>query len=67
MYENSAIAEATIRAGCQCYFGYPITPRNELTEYMATNLSQKKAAELEELNWSLFRRYKFIRSGAATL
>jgi len=38
---NVAIAEAAIRAGCQCYFGYPITPQNELTEYMANNLSRR--------------------------
>ena len=42
MSGNSAIGEAAIRAGCQCYFGYPITPQNELTEYMATHLSRKK-------------------------
>ena len=42
MYGNAAIGEAAIRAGCQCYFGYPITPQNELTEYMATNLSRRK-------------------------
>ncbi len=42
MTGNSAIAEAAIRAGCQCYFGYPITPQNELTEYMAANLGRKK-------------------------
>jgi len=39
---NSAIAEAAIRAGCQCYFGYPITPQNELPEYMAAHLGRKK-------------------------
>ncbi len=39
---NSAVAEAAIRAGCQCYFGYPITPQNELTEYMAKHLSRRK-------------------------
>jgi len=39
---NSATGEAAIRAGCQCYFGYPITPQNELTEYMAANLSRRK-------------------------
>jgi len=39
---NSAIAEAAIRAGLRCYFGYPITPQNELTEYMAAHLSRKK-------------------------
>ncbi len=42
MNGNSAIGEAAIRAGCQCYFGYPITPQNELTEYMAAHLSRKK-------------------------
>ena len=39
---NSAIGEAAIRSGCRCYFGYPITPQNELTEYMATYLSHRK-------------------------
>jgi len=42
MNGNSVIGEAAIRAGCQCYFGYPITPQNELTEYMALNLSRRK-------------------------
>ncbi len=39
---NSAIAEAAIRAGLRCYFGYPITPQNELTEYMALHLGRRK-------------------------
>ncbi|MBI2869712.1 MAG: 3-methyl-2-oxobutanoate dehydrogenase subunit VorB [Chloroflexi bacterium] len=42
MNGNSAVAEAAIRAGCQCYFGYPITPQNELIEYMAAHLSRRK-------------------------
>ncbi len=42
MTGNAAVAEAAIRAGCQCYFGYPITPQNELTEYMATHLSRRR-------------------------
>lgn len=33
-----AIGEAAIRAGCMCYFGYPITPQNELIEYMARRM-----------------------------
>jgi 2-oxoglutarate/2-oxoacid ferredoxin oxidoreductase subunit alpha len=41
MYGNTAIGEAAIRAGCQCYFGYPITPQNELTEYMAAHLGRR--------------------------
>lgn len=38
MKGNEAIAEAAIRAGCRAYFGYPITPQNEIPEYMATHL-----------------------------
>lgn len=35
---NHAFGEAAIRAGCTCYFGYPITPQNELGEYMSEHL-----------------------------
>ena len=35
---NRAIGEAAIRAGCRFYAGYPITPQNELTEYMADHM-----------------------------
>ncbi|MDR2531354.1 MAG: 3-methyl-2-oxobutanoate dehydrogenase subunit VorB [Oscillospiraceae bacterium] len=35
MKGNEACAEAAIRAGCKCYFGYPITPQNEITAYMS--------------------------------
>jgi len=35
---NEAFAEAAIAAGCRYYFGYPITPQNELTEYMSREL-----------------------------
>ncbi len=38
MSGNHAFAEAAIRAGCKCYFGYPITPQNELGEYMSEHL-----------------------------
>jgi 2-oxoglutarate ferredoxin oxidoreductase subunit alpha len=38
MQGNKVIAEAAIRAGCLFYAGYPITPQNELTEYMAENM-----------------------------
>ena len=41
MTGNAAIGESAIRSGCQCYFGYPITPQNELTEYMAANLGRR--------------------------
>jgi 2-oxoglutarate ferredoxin oxidoreductase subunit alpha len=35
---NEVIAEAAIRAGCQCYFAYPITPQAELLEHMAWHM-----------------------------
>ena len=41
MMGNEAAAEAAIRAGCQCYFGYPITPQNELTAYMAKHMPER--------------------------
>jgi len=34
MKGNEAIAEAAIRAGCDGYFGYPITPQSEVLEYL---------------------------------
>ena len=38
MSGNHALAEAAIRAGCRFYFGYPITPQNEVAEYMAEHM-----------------------------
>jgi len=38
MKGNEAIGEAAIIAGCRHYFGYPITPQNELPAYMALRL-----------------------------
>jgi 2-oxoglutarate/2-oxoacid ferredoxin oxidoreductase subunit alpha len=35
MKGNEALAEAAIRAGCQAYFGYPITPQSEVLEYLS--------------------------------
>ena len=40
MRGNHVIGEAAVRAGCHFYAGYPITPQNELTEYMASRLSE---------------------------
>ena len=39
MSGNHAIGEAAVLSGCTCYFGYPITPQNELTEYMAKRMA----------------------------
>jgi len=35
MRGTHVLGEAAVRAGCRAYFGYPITPQNELPEYMA--------------------------------
>jgi len=43
MRGNEAIAEGAIRAGCRFYTGYPITPQNELFEYMARRMPRRKA------------------------
>lgn len=40
MTGNEAIAEAAIRAGCHFYFGYPITPQNEIPEYMSKRIPE---------------------------
>ncbi|MDE5582895.1 MAG: 3-methyl-2-oxobutanoate dehydrogenase subunit VorB [Ruminococcus sp.] len=38
MKGNEALAEAAIRAGCKCFFGYPITPQTELSAYMSKRM-----------------------------
>jgi 2-oxoglutarate ferredoxin oxidoreductase subunit alpha len=37
---NHAFAEAAIRAGCEGFFGYPITPSTELLEYMSKRMPE---------------------------
>jgi 2-oxoglutarate ferredoxin oxidoreductase subunit alpha len=41
MKGNEAMAEAAIRAGCDAYFGYPITPQAELLEWMARRMPEE--------------------------
>jgi len=41
MKGNEAIGEAAIRAGCQAFFGYPITPQNEIPEYLAREMPHR--------------------------
>ena len=40
MRGNEAVGEAAILAGCRYYFGYPITPQNEIPEYMSVRLPE---------------------------
>ncbi len=41
MCGNEAMAEAAIIAGCDAYFGYPITPQNEISAYMARRMAEE--------------------------
>jgi 2-oxoglutarate ferredoxin oxidoreductase subunit alpha len=47
MKGNEAIAEAALRAGCQAYFGYPITPQNEIPEYMSREMPNNSGIYLQ--------------------
>ena len=38
---NEALAEAAIIAGVDAYFGYPITPQNEITAYMSRRMPEE--------------------------
>ncbi len=41
MKGNEALAEAAIRAGCDAYFGYPITPQSEILEYLSREAEKR--------------------------
>jgi 2-oxoglutarate ferredoxin oxidoreductase subunit alpha len=41
MKGNEALAEAMIRAGCDAYFGYPITPQSEVLEYLSREATRR--------------------------
>jgi len=38
---NEAVAMGALDAGCRCYFGYPITPQNEIPEYLSRHLPRQ--------------------------
>ena len=42
MKGTEAIAEAAIRAGCDCFFGYPITPQSEVAASSSTSPSTRR-------------------------
>lgn len=47
MKGNEAIGEAAINAGCKHFFGYPITPQNELPQYMSKRLPEEGGVFLQ--------------------
>jgi 2-oxoglutarate ferredoxin oxidoreductase subunit alpha len=40
MKGNEALAEGAVVAGCRYYFGYPITPQNEIPAYMSRRMPE---------------------------
>jgi 2-oxoglutarate/2-oxoacid ferredoxin oxidoreductase subunit alpha len=44
---NVAAAEGAVRAGCRFYFGYPITPQNDLPEYMSGRMPEVGGAFIQ--------------------
>lgn len=40
MKGNEALAEAAMRAGCKCFFGYPITPQTEISAYLSKKMAK---------------------------
>lgn len=42
MKGNEALAEASIRAGVDAYFGYPITPQSEVIEYLMSERPEER-------------------------
>ncbi len=44
---NEAFAEAAVRAGCEGFFGYPITPSTEFLEYMSRRMPELDRAYVQ--------------------
>lgn len=42
-----AIALGALEGGCECYFGYPITPQNEIPEIMSVELPKRGGVFLQ--------------------
>ncbi|MDR1378574.1 MAG: 3-methyl-2-oxobutanoate dehydrogenase subunit VorB [Synergistaceae bacterium] len=64
MKGTEAIAEAAIQAGCKYFFGYPITPQNEIPEYMSARLPQVGGTYLQAE--SEVASINMVMGGAAT-
>lgn len=47
MKGNEALAEAAIQAGCDVYFGYPITPQSEVLEYLSREMPKRGGIALQ--------------------
>jgi 2-oxoglutarate ferredoxin oxidoreductase subunit alpha len=65
---NDAIGMGAIKAGCRYYFGYPITPQNEIPEFMSRELPKidgefvQAESELASINMVLGASAVGVRS-----
>ncbi|MFR5879778.1 MAG: hypothetical protein ACLUEQ_02630 [Cloacibacillus evryensis] len=64
MKGTEAIAEAAVQAGCKYFYGYPITPQNEIPEYMSKRLFEVGGVYLQAE--SEVAASNMILGGAAT-
>lgn len=47
MKGNEAMSEAALIAGCRYYFGYPITPQNEVAAYMSRRMKDLRGTFIQ--------------------
>ncbi|MEG2336795.1 MAG: 3-methyl-2-oxobutanoate dehydrogenase subunit beta, partial [Bacteroidales bacterium] len=65
MKGNEAFSEAAIRAGCDGYFGYPITPQSEVMEYLMAEQPQKRTGMVVLQAESELAAINMVYGGAA--
>ncbi len=65
MKGNEAIAEGAIRAGCDGYFGYPITPQSEVMEYLFANKVKERTGMIVLQAESEIASIHMVYGGAA--
>lgn len=65
MKGNEAIAEGAIRAGCDGYFGYPITPQSEVLEYLMINRPEESTGMIVLQAESEIASINMVYGGAA--
>ena len=61
---NEAVCLGAIAAGCLTFFGYPITPQNEITEWFARELIQREGVFIQPHSES--GSINMLYGGAAT-
>lgn len=72
MKGNEALAEAAVRAGCRFFAGYPITPQNEIPEYLSRRMPEvggtfvQGESEVASINMVIGSAYTGTRAMTST-